>query len=193
MAPSSDPTVTGTERLAITVVGGGELALEVCRLGRAAGHDIVSVRDSGRPNRDEPWLEGVDWTTPPADDEGPGDLVAGADAVVVLDHPSTLPSVAGEVGTRDPDAAPSRIVLVDGESETLEASASSRIVGLELPPLGGGSSSRPGGERSREIESDAIPIGQAAMAIVRAVVEPDCDGPLSAEEVAELGRSVMIQ
>lgn len=49
-------------RSKIAVLGGsGFLGREICRLGVAMGHAVVSVSRGGRPALQEPWVEGVEW------------------------------------------------------------------------------------------------------------------------------------
>lgn len=45
----------------LVVPGTTKLGREVCRLGRAGGHELTSFSSEGRPEIDEPWLAGVDW------------------------------------------------------------------------------------------------------------------------------------
>ncbi len=51
-----------TENHEILVVPGTtNLGREVCRLGRAADHEMTSFSSKGRPDIAEPWLAGVEW------------------------------------------------------------------------------------------------------------------------------------
>ncbi len=45
----------------LVVPGTTNLGREVCRLGRAGGHEMISFSLKGRPDIDEPWLAGVHW------------------------------------------------------------------------------------------------------------------------------------
>ena len=46
----------------IIVLGGsGYIGREICRVGRQLGHHIVSVSKEGRPDDDDPWVEGIEW------------------------------------------------------------------------------------------------------------------------------------
>jgi hypothetical protein len=45
----------------LVIPGTPPLGREVCRLGRAAGHDMTSLSAEGRPDIAEPWLAGVEW------------------------------------------------------------------------------------------------------------------------------------
>ena len=50
------------QQFKICVLGGsGFIGQEVCRLAVAMGHRVVSVSTRGRPDVDEPWVEGVEW------------------------------------------------------------------------------------------------------------------------------------
>lgn len=48
----------------ICVLGGsGFIGAEICRLAVAMGHRVVSVSRGGRPDIDEPWVEGPTWVS----------------------------------------------------------------------------------------------------------------------------------
>lgn len=50
------------QRTKLLVFGGsGFLGREICRIARAMGHQVISISRSGRPDLDEPWVEGVQW------------------------------------------------------------------------------------------------------------------------------------
>ncbi|MFU8806182.1 MAG: SDR family oxidoreductase, partial [Bradymonadaceae bacterium] len=50
------------KREKLVVFGGsGFIGREVCRLGRALGHRMISISRGGRPKLDEPWVQGVEW------------------------------------------------------------------------------------------------------------------------------------
>lgn len=52
------------DRYKVCVLGGsGFIGAEVCRLAVAMGHQVVSVSRGGRPEIDEPWVEGVSWVS----------------------------------------------------------------------------------------------------------------------------------
>lgn len=87
------------KREKIVVIGSGTpLEHEICNLGRSLGHQIVSVSEAGRPQTDEPWVDGIAWIQP-ASGAMSGDLantlnselageLAGCFAVIVCDHVS---------------------------------------------------------------------------------------------------------
>lgn len=197
MSPSFDGTPEpGAERLTIAVAGSDALAIEICRLGRAAGHDVVSLSAEGRPERDEPWIHGVEWAPAPSDDAAAPSVPEGTDVLVALSTARDLAELYEAVGELAIDEGPRRLVQVVASTETpTGAPERSESLELRLPPIAdppepeGASGEAPPPDPT----GDAIPVGQAAMAILRAAVEPDREGRLDPDEVAELGRSVMIQ
>lgn len=57
------------ERYKVCVLGAkGWVGAEVCRLTVAMGHRVVGVAPGGRPDLDEPWVEGVEWVAADATD-----------------------------------------------------------------------------------------------------------------------------
>lgn len=193
MPPSFDATAgTGAERLSIAVAGSNDIALEVCRLGRAAGHDMMNLSASGPPDRDQPWIHGVEWLSSATDPDRIRDRLEASDVVVIPSSAADSDAVVAALAALDGQAGPRRAVLVRTDADgSLQTPACAETVELDLPPLR--EVPAEADDRAHGSDGDGIPVGQAAMAILRAAVEPDHDGHLSPEEVAELGRAVMIQ
>ncbi len=72
------------DRFKVCVLGGsGFIGTEICRLTVAMGHRPISVSRGGRPDIDEPWVEGVEWVAADVLDTGAWqDHLQGCEALV---------------------------------------------------------------------------------------------------------------
>jgi len=187
----------GAAHLTIAVAGADELAMEICRLGRAAGHDIVNLSERGRPDRDERWTQGVEWTRTLSGDPVEDSVIERSDVLVALSTASDLAALLEGVSRLELDRGPRRLVHVVASSDVPgEVPDRSESIELVLPLLAAPPAELNESTPKAPVDDAGdgrIPVGQAAMAVLRAAVEPDREGHLGPDEVAELGRSVMIQ
>jgi len=184
-------TEEGPARLAIAVFGSDELALELCRLGRAAGHTLTCISSEGRSDRREPWTRGIRWRTRHEEEE-PGDGLEQFDVVVVSPGAGERPSLSEALRTLGRGNSPRRLVWLRGPDEEPGPRVARELVDLRLPRL-----DEEGGDELRSpdeiAEGAPLPVAQAAMATLRAVVESERSGEIGPRETAELGRSMMVQ
>jgi len=189
------------------------LGREVCRLGRSAGHEMTSLAADGRPAREAPWLHGVAWSTGDATDRADLSRAVGDQAAVLLlpaGHAEGRPAIDGPALDQLLDdcrhRGVDRLLYVtvgrDGNAgepsdhdRTLVAGEDCGLV-VQLPEVD---------ERADVVEATAtdghdsdrrcppIPVGQAAMAVLRAAVEPGHGDLIGCREATELGYAVMIR
>ena len=194
--------------------GTSPLGREVCRLGRAAGHEMTSLGVDGRPSSDAPWLHGVAWSTgDPTASEELQRAVDGQSGLILLPSGDRegRPAVAGgdldDLIAAAGNAGLERIVYatVGDAGEAGEPTADERRiveagdlarggVAVRLPAV---ESEAPVVERSAD-DADAsgcppIPVGQAAMALLRAAAEDERTGLIGCGAATKLGHAVMIQ
>lgn len=192
------------------------LGREVCRLGRAAGHEMTSLSREGRPTGGDSWLHGVAWST--GNPTEPGELASagdGASAVILLPpDDERQPAVAREhlrdLLTAWEQAGVDRVVYVTaGHTDEAEPPTDEEQLVVEGDAEGGGGRLavrlpvvdetadvvEPSEEASTASDRRCppIPVGQAAMAVLRIAAEPDRAGTVSCREATELGHAVMIQ
>ncbi len=196
--------------------GTGRLGRELCRLGRAAGHELTSLSADGKPGSEAPWHAGVEWVEVGADRPALSGarLEAGARLVVLEGWRGLLGAADGEqpaIGElldRCAAAGLERVVYAtEGRRRTdADRAADEREVGRRRAEFAAGSILVQLPEVTAEadvVEADALPeaptpcpalpVGQAAMALLRAAVEPDLEGPVDCRAATRLGYAAMIQ
>lgn len=188
--------------------GSGFIGQEICRLGRALGHEIVSISRSGRPALDEPWVQGIEWVEGNVCDvpswQG---MLEGAYGIVLSLGPEMHPEVAEIIAKKALEAQVHKLVFIahDSGASELEAELHRQIASIEIStavlrvpevsaqeesPLehlirGPSSSNLPGPQVLR--------VERVAMGALRAVLEEDIEGIIDASTLAYLGDAVMIQ
>jgi hypothetical protein len=178
-------------RATLWVMGrAGPLLFGVCRIGREIGHRMIAVgADFAETDAipEEPWAQGIEWTGEPPDGPDPR-------AVIVTDR-GALDESPSDLGVQA--ARVVRLAHHREDSEARLADVDSRTVVLQAPVTydeEGQLLDQPAGsDEPNEPTDGPIPADQLAIALLRAALEPDHQGRLSAEEVAELGQAMYIK
>ena len=194
------------------------LGEELCRLGRAAGYEMTHLSEVGGPSESAPWTAGVRWEQGTLDSpSGWGELLdEHAAAIMIVAERGGEVREAGEqpwggILEACASAGVRRCVLALPDErqrspggrtlgEQLMARAevfSEAAIWAHLPPIDPAAAPV---EEPPESTGDAdgcpaVPVGQAAMALLRLAVEepPDGGGLVECQEVTQLGHAVMIQ
>ena len=198
---------------------------EVARFGRAMGHRMVAVVNGSIPERDQPWMHGVHWTTdfdaliadwpqgPPAAivycDTALWDGGRGRFDRLLVQRPKRLFEAAQTLrppprfvlrSTVDQPFLSSKYTAACRRAEQLLADSSLDSVILRLPLLYG--PDRPDSVAAMMVSEavrraarrpDLAPmrVERAALAALRAALEPDLSGILEPAQIARVG-DVMI-
>lgn len=135
------------KRAKILVIGPGTaLEHEICNLGRALGHQMVSVSEAGRPLKDEPWVSGITWIQQMniAEDNGLEDKLSDCFAVIVCDH-VTSQDLQGDLLAQNAKS------LVQKAADAAEQAAASKFVWVRTTELTAGT-----GARARERSEQSV-------------------------------------
>ena len=170
---------------------------------------MISMSREGKPDLDEPWIQGVEWTSGATGslDDLRDQLADGATVVLRADALGPEAAEVAEMIEACAAAEVERLVHVTtghASSPTSEETDASQrrlldlddsfrlgSVVLRLPEILAGAA--PVGDDREEEGCPPIPLGQGAMAVVRTAVEPDHRGIIDCREATDLGFSVMLQ
>lgn len=210
------------KREKIVVIGSGSpLEHEICSLGRSLGHWMTSISETGQPQSDEPWVEGVVWiedrcfTAPEGVPARIANWLEGSKAIVFCQHGGVrnfeeirmlirrLADTAEEIGAE-------KFVWVltsEGElsaedrgryyrhyyNEEIESDLLSRSFAAVIlrPTIVFGQ-----GIAMQVLDGSflkALPVECVAMAALRAALEPETRGVLEREAIELYGDAMMIQ
>ncbi|MBA2664843.1 MAG: hypothetical protein H0U74_21320 [Bradymonadaceae bacterium] len=187
----------------IVVIGGsGFVGREVCRLGRALGHEMLSISPDGRPALDEPWVEGVGWVIGEAAGfESWQQWLEGCYSVVVCEEAELEGQLVALLGAAAERAGARKFVLVsranaaatlaqaaEVESDLLARAFTTTI----LRPAAIFGEGHPLDVLGQEL-TRALPVERVAMAALRAALEEAMQGILDNDAIDDYGDAMMIQ
>jgi hypothetical protein len=177
----------------------GFLGREIARLCVALTHPTLGV-DLAPPPKGEPWVQGVQWHTADALDLSAWSQLLTPDTRIIAalgPHTAQLTPVH-LLKICQAQRARARVVLASAHlPHTLPALVDADCCALQLPALWGEPDGWPGADlddpQTWPTHTVAMRRELAAMAALRAALEPQHHGRLNPDQIAYLGDAMMLQ